>query len=336
MIRRTLAALVLIGSLGACAPGTQRIDGDASWTGEVTTTDSSWHLHIDSADVDLALATMTPTTTATSTVTNTPTATATNTPLPTSTPAPTSEDNVDISFVNVGALAASATTSLSPAIPTIQAGDLLVTFIATSSNSGAPTTVPTGWTVDLNLGPFQSGVANNSRYVVYWKIADGSESGTAPTYVFAATTTLRIGMVAAYRGVHATTPMDVTSAGAGGSNNSPSLTTVHDLSLHIAIMAWAGGATLTSGPSGYTQRANAASGTRKLAIFDKVISPAGATGTAVWTLSFGTPNFTGSLAIRDVDSPDPVTSARGAEVVARIPGLTVIPASDAGVTRLGQ
>lgn len=74
-----IAALGMSLTFAACATGTQRIDGDAQWAGEVTTSDNGWSLHIDSADVQVALSTMTPSPTPLA-----PTATPTETPMPSS------------------------------------------------------------------------------------------------------------------------------------------------------------------------------------------------------------------------------------------------------------
>lgn len=262
----------------------------------------------------------------TPTTTPTSTATPTNTPAPTVTPAPTSEDNVDISFVAAGAVVGGTAANITLVAPTISAGDYLLAAIF--KRSGSDPGIPAGWSLRKQQ------VAGTIDLYAYEKIADGSESGAGFTWTHLSA--IRSGVIVAYRGVHQSSPMDATATSAtnGAPHSSANIVSVHDKSWHILI--WAVGVTTTSAwntPAGYSQRV-ASGSANGLTIDDKSITPAGAAGSQSKTYTgTQTASQSISIALRDVDSPDPVFFAGASVQQHAMPRSNIIPASGAAVVR---
>ena len=127
-----------------------------------------------------------------------------------------------IAYASEGAISIvnpAATTNNLPYPATVNAGDLLVLFIATN---GGAVTAPAGWTVIYN-----ETTLSNPKGGLFIKVASGSESGS-----LAVTTTSVVSSAQMFRytGVDTTTPQDATATNTVNSASTtsailPSITT---------------------------------------------------------------------------------------------------------------
>ncbi len=157
-----------------------------------------------------------------------------------------------ITWVGSGAAGSSTgSNSRSLAIPTIADGDLLVAHVAVRGNNNA-ITPPAGWSlVDQTYGS-----GNKVTQGIYYRVGSAAESGSTATWGFSASDN-NVGIIRAYRGVDATTPIGVWSAGTGTSTTltAPSVTTtVADAWLLGFYVSADGRASPFSTPAGMTER----------------------------------------------------------------------------------
>jgi hypothetical protein len=127
---------------------------------------------------------------------------------------PTYESVTDTGF-------ASSVTSMPINMPaTVNSGDLL---IALSSTRNAPTwTKPSGWNDISTIA--QAGGGSVGKLSGFYKIADGTEGGTTPTWTASGVTTAAW-ITIRISGWHGTTPPEATTASGDATNaNPPSLT----------------------------------------------------------------------------------------------------------------
>lgn len=168
-------------------------------------------------------------------------------------------------------------TSMPVTLPaTINSGDLLVALVEVR-NSGT-WTKPTGWSDISTLS--QLGGGSVGRLNGFYKISDGTEAGTTPTWT-ASTGTTAIWQSIRVTSWHGTTPPEATTASGDATNaNPPSLTPSwgadDDLWIAVAGNAATGDTTgFTAAPTNYGSlqsngassggsTANIATGTRQL------------------------------------------------------------------------
>lgn len=160
--------------------------------------------------------------------------------------------------------ARSAAATLSIAAPSgIQDGDLLVALLLTGNGgSQYPTSLPSGFVC---------------RYEsTYWTVATKIASGESGSYAFGwVTTTANSGAILVYRyadefALHASSVSTNTAAGI----TFPSITPTFDGTLITVSGIAVGGATVTTPPTGMTQRALYNSLTPNFAVYDSTPSPA--------------------------------------------------------------
>jgi PKD repeat protein len=161
-----------------------------------------------------------------------------------------------------------ATTAVTLTKPTgVAAGDVLVASITADLD---PTlTAPTGWTTIANALSIGSTSTAGARVFAYYHVVGASDPAN---YTWTLSKAVKWGAgVTAYRGVNTTTPLDssvvtaVNTSGAGLDS---------------------GTAGLITQPSGWTQGWSAGGG-QIAAAAHRIQATAGASGTAVWTLSSG-------------------------------------------------
>ncbi|MBM4014249.1 MAG: hypothetical protein FJ293_04710 [Planctomycetes bacterium] len=163
----------------------------------------------------------------------------------------------DIAFVAAaGASAPSGNTSLVIATPTgVVAGDFLLAGVAVRPSS-VTITPPTGWT--LLRRSDSSGGASNSL-AIYTRVATASEP-TNHTFTFSGSTG-SAGGITAFRGVHATTPIDVESAqstASGLNHATPSVDTTVTETMVVTFHGMSSCASWTP-PTGQTESIDVAS-----------------------------------------------------------------------------
>jgi len=175
-------------------------------------------------------------------------------------------------------------------------GDVLIATI--TANDSPPHATLTGWTeVDFTPGVF-------NRFTTLRRIA----SSEGASFVFSGPTNGVVdAFVSAYSGVDNATPIDVTPASSIGTTTSvtaPSITTVSDNAWHIGVFASdVNGTTLTL-PTGYTNDVPTfGSVGRVMRVDHKLITPAGATGSATSTTDVAGGWFALSIALRPASFP---------------------------------
>jgi hypothetical protein len=166
----------------------------------------------------------------------------------------------------------------------IVSGELLLAHMAVSTNVH-PTTAPSGWTyiAGRNGGDATSGPSIS----VFYRWADGSESGTVSFST--GTTSKRVsGIMERWSGVDATTPFDVSAAGASGfteGHTSSSITTVTNGAVAVfSIGIGASGSDITAA-TGTTQISQTTGTGRRFGVFRETRATAGAIGTRSWVKS---------------------------------------------------
>lgn len=146
---------------------------------------------------------------------------------------------------------ATSVTSMAVNMPTaVMAGELLIALVSVR-NAGTWNTIPTGWTeLDAQLGGGSVG-----ELTVFYKIADGTENGTTPTWI-ASTGTSAAWLVLRITDWHGTTPPELAKTSGDATNANPPTVTASwgsDDNLFIAVAsnaATTGG--FTAAPTNYT------------------------------------------------------------------------------------
>jgi hypothetical protein len=171
-----------------------------------------------------------------------------------------SAGSADWTHVGTGALEdTSSAIDRSPIVPTIEAGDFLV-CVMTFRDQIDITTLPSGWTRWPNF-PINS--TTDSRVDVFYKVADGSESGTSPVWSAASnlTTQSRIAAFRSSTGVHAS-PVDfngVDRSFDATSGDLGTITPVNNDTLVIGVVGCdeeAAGTNRYTWPAGWTEIAD--------------------------------------------------------------------------------
>lgn len=204
----------------------------------------------------------------------------------------------------------SALTSIDPGKPAgTVSTDVLVAVVCLDAATAV--TWPSGWTA---LGGVTAGTLHGERA---WAL--GSVASTNFTFA----SSIVEAQIRAYSGVDNTTPMDATStsnSGTTGAPTSPSITTVTDNAMHVPSWCQDDNASLTGvPPTGYTNNTQSNNGLA-LDSANKLISPAGATGTLAIT-GIGNIDFVAfSFALRPVVAAPVKILATIIEPVSLLPG----------------
>lgn len=210
-------------------------------------------------------------------------------------------------------------------------GEVLVCSLAISQQT-AHTTAPAGWT----LAKSQDTVSSTSypAMSVFYRIADGTESGTV-TFGSWATTGRVTAVMSRWSGVNTTTPLDATSVSANSAVSTtftmPSISTVtNDSVLVHSIGLNAGSAADIDTLAGTTLVTKATGTGRRMGQWYEQRPTAGASGTRTWTENPTTTalQWTGvTIALRSSGA------AIQPSLIQRIVG---VPASNPGTTAVVQ
>lgn len=172
--------------------------------------------------------------------------------------------------------AGTATATLTLAAPAgVTAGDVMLAAIATD---GATITTLAGWTLVRTNG-------TTNRLAIYSRVAAALETG--PYAWVLSTTGASRGTVAAFTGIHNTTPVDTSGGGAanGGTKTAPSLTASTNDEMLVTFYDDDQNSTFTT-PAGMTEIADGSQGGNiALAVDYLAIVATGATGTKASTAS---------------------------------------------------
>jgi PKD repeat protein len=229
-----------------------------------------------------------------------------------------------IAFRAAGSIAANA--SGTPSIPYpagIAAGDLLIIHYAVATATVTPTT-PSGWT--KLFGPVNmAGGGNNNKGYLYYKVAAGSETGTL-TFANTGASNYAVGIMAAYTGCDATTPIDTSAtanlATTGTTGTCPSVTTTRgDTRLLHLYWDWTGSTTVTPNAAD-TERYDTFNSNLNLIfeLADAAQSPAGATGTSNATFGSATSGgMAATIALAPLAAAPPVADFTGTPTAAAAP-----------------
>ena len=162
---------------------------------------------------------------------------------------PTPGTQVDTDF-------ATSVTSMAVNMPaTVNSGDLLLSFVSVR-NAGTWNTIPTGWVKIAE----QAGGGSVGETSVFYKIADGTEDGTTPTWI-TSTATSAAWQVMRVTSWHGTTPPEVAvtsgdATAANPPNLAPSFASEDILWVVVAGHSAASAAAFTAAPTNYTNFAN--------------------------------------------------------------------------------
>lgn len=190
----------------------------------------------------------------------------------------------DITFVGVGATFSYATgTAITPTVPTgIQVGDFLLAAFSFRDEATTMVTVPSGWTLVPGNNP--QSASTDSKILSYYKIADGSEGGTQPSFA-ASASGAGAAIVVAYRGVNTTTPFDLNAVGFASPTSGtvtqviPAVTTNTDKTMLVVVLGAddeATAADMFTWPVTYTERVDTEGGANVfLGIADRIQTTAG-------------------------------------------------------------
>jgi hypothetical protein len=203
-------------------------------------------------------------------------------------------------FRATGAPSTFSGTSVSLNRPTgVMAGDLLLAFITWTGSPGT-VTPPSGWTLAVGNTMAMPSVA------AYWAVAGASEP---TTYAFSWTTAASGGGgTAAYSGARSSMPISATAVGSvvSGSKTAtlPGVTTTGAYQVEVGF---SGATTLGLWPAtltGWTVRTRSFGSNPNGGFADRVVSTAGATGSASWTnTATGSPNTVNSLSLSVAIAP---------------------------------
>lgn len=189
-----------------------------------------------------------------------------------------------ITSVGTGAFNYNGSSVTSIAVPIhsgVVAGDFLQIVVQTqeSTDPGAPNT-PSGWTQRVTNTPSAGFIP---RVTVFSKYASGSEAGTNQTITWG-TACRPCGGSQAWRGVHASTPYDITNASSAQmGNGNPDPNSVTTLSANAAVVLYtagnkAGGSSCTAPttPGTYTKTLDQSALDRAVVLAHRVVSVAAA------------------------------------------------------------
>lgn len=256
-----------------------------------------------------------------------------------------------ISYVGAATTTWAARANTSVGVPAgVASGDLLILGIITGAAEAVNPTAPAGWTA-IGTAPITDIAAGgfNVEMTLYRRLA-ASESGS---YAFTHASTTTQAWMLAYRGVDATTPMDVTQtvgfvngSGAGTATTTwTGLTTATPGAWIVAIEHdWGDLSAASAPPTGMTERIDI----DIVYVADQEIAAAGATGNRTHTNSSTSPDSLWSavlLALRPasagavdgaaaVTAPAATASAAGAVRIAGSGAATAPAASAAGAAGL--
>jgi hypothetical protein len=114
----------------------------------------------------------------------------------------------------------SATTSHNVNMPaTVNTGDLLVVTLATRSDSSY--TTPSGWNL---VSGSQDAVVGQVKMATFYRVADGTEGGTAVNFVTASTSTAAASVRRYQAGTFTGTPEAAVATGGSATPDAPNLT----------------------------------------------------------------------------------------------------------------
>jgi len=162
---------------------------------------------------------------------------------------------------SVGSLSNSNVSSVQINNPTgLVAGDLMVAFLAQNSPGAPIVSTATGWTNVLNRTYTDGSTVGTSVYYRFATAADISNG----SFTFSFTGSRRsAGAILAFRGVDTVTPIN--ASGSQGNNTStsltaPSITTVDNNAMLVALYGFVQGSNSASPPTGMTEAFDAATG----------------------------------------------------------------------------
>lgn len=210
----------------------------------------------------------------------------------------------------------------------IVAGELLLAQ-GIFAGGVVPDAPPTGWTLAADADP-----GANISGAVWYRVADGTETGSV-TFTSPNTANRATGHMQRWSGVDTTTPLDVAGVvgtATGTSVTAPSMTTVNDGAMLIySVGVHASTSADITTPAGYTQVANSTGTGRRLVVFDKSQTTAGATGTQAFdqTSAVALEMFAIGIALR----PGAGGGGGGTSptLVSRIVGIPTSPSTSAVV-----
>lgn len=162
----------------------------------------------------------------------------------------------------------------------VQNGDIMIMGIYANA-SMTSNTPPSGWVV---LSSDYS-AASQPRYVLYWKIADGTDGSTITV---TGQNTAKSGFIAAWRGA---STVGTTGANTRVSSDTGTAASISPAAVGALIAIFHAGdvRTITTPPSGMVQVLFTSATTGSMAVYELIPSPAGATGSKslVWNASAG-------------------------------------------------
>jgi hypothetical protein len=210
-------------------------------------------------------------------------------------------------------------TSLDLSLPSgVQSGDLLVAMIFGRGTQNAFTT-PSGWTEKATIAGGGDGVSR--RVVIYYKLAGSSEPSTT-TFSWA-TARGAYGLMAAYRGVHQSTPVESGSSTvtATTGTSTPTLGSITMSATNGYLVSFMGCAQISityTPPTGMTEQVDSNVGTPvsiSLCYNDEAIASSGATGSRAHTGSASNARYTGAM-IALIAATDQTSAATYEEIAA--------------------
>lgn len=174
-----------------------------------------------------------------------------------------------------GSFVAAATTTMSPTVPTVAVGNLLLAVVTVRSLSDTIAT-PAGWT--LVLGPIDSHAALPVRTYIWRRVATGSD---AVTFTKTGTGGTWRGIILGFSGT-AGVGNSASSASSGTSEPVlPSITPPEDNCLVVGIAPHqVTSATMATPPAGHTKQVDSASvNIPNLIVTTRIVASAAASGT---------------------------------------------------------
>jgi RHS repeat-associated protein len=192
-----------------------------------------------------------------------------------------------ITRVGTGGGSSSTAATVTVTLPAgVQANDQILVSTVQPANTNV--TTPTGFSL-VGPGSWQTGNnASNTKLSAFRKTAAGGETSVAVT--FSSATVAKTVAVAVYRGVNATTPVEIVGTAGTSSTNTvivPSVTTTTANDQLVAILGASQGALPTavwSAPTGMTKEVEQSIVSTDGALADQRVTAAGATGTRTATL----------------------------------------------------
>lgn len=229
---------------------------------------------------------------------------------------------------------ASAVSSLALTYPTLAANDVLIAQVHIASSSATITT-PAGWTL------IRSDTGNNRRSSLYWKLANGSESGTV-AFALSASVNAVGGMVSV-RGVDTTTPVDASAGQTNGSASTsctaPTVTASAAGGMLLTISSGVGNLTFTPA-SGQTEQwdvtTTAGSSNCASELATETLSASGATGTRASTMSGSVTSLGQSVVLKAAGATWINWIERDGQIIQRVGRCTIAAAAGVGYVALSK